>query len=593
MKQSKSILLIIYLLAFTAYCQVSKNSNLALLSNQTPTDSALIFAPGIVSTNAFEFAITLNPEMDELFFTRRKPEAENEIYTVRLVHGRWSEPEVAFFKAEEGWDFEPHINPQGDRLYFGSLRPLPNATKGTGLHQWYCEKTESGWSNPIPLNGPFIEKTAMYLTSAENGNLYFTSWINENGEFKDEGIYSSINEDGNYKSIHKLGPQVNLKGLKSIAHPYIAPDESFIIFDGKSDISGFGSCDLYISFNKNGTWTEAQNLGPLVNTELCEFTASVSPDGKYLFFHRGLVSDDEEYGNIHWIDFELLKKRIEQRTSHVGAYSSDGEIYLTDMEGTSKVRITNPPQSGGGYLAWSPDGKHLAFYAKYDDKKTWSIHTINGDGTNWKRLTHEKYKWDNSPTWSPDGKRIVFSREYKDSENNRHPEIWIMNSDGSEQSQIKSLRGGGPHFAPDGRIAFHSESENNKSNISIADIDGGNIIQLTNSEAEEQHPEVSPDGKQITFMSDRDGNHEIYVMNIDGSNQKRLTNNDVDDWYPCWSPDGSQIIFGSKTNNDGDWDIYSMNMDGSSIRKIIANSVQSSWVKTANQRLKHRLFDVH
>ena len=72
-----------------------------------------------------------------------------------------------------------------------------------------------------------------------------------------------------------------------------------------------------------------------------------------------------------------------------------------------------------------------------------------------------------------------------------------MNSDGSELSQIKSLRGGGPYFTPDGRIVFHSE--NKKSWISIADIDGNNLIRLTHNEAEEQHPEVSPDGKQIAL----------------------------------------------------------------------------------------------
>jgi hypothetical protein len=29
------------------------------------------------------------------------------------------------------------------------------------------------------------------------------------------------------------------------------------------------------------------NLGPKINTDQTEMAASVSPDGKYLFFHRG------------------------------------------------------------------------------------------------------------------------------------------------------------------------------------------------------------------------------------------------------------------------------------------------------------------
>ncbi len=257
------------------------------------------------------------------------------------------------------------------------------------------------------------------------------------------------------------------------------------------------------------------------------------------------------------------------------------EVYQRNTDGTSTIESTNEK---GGYIASSPDGKRFAFYAKYDERKTWSIHTMNSDGSDMKRLTHKKNRWDNSPTWSPDGRKIAFSREYKNIDKVWQQEIWIMNSDGSELTQIKSLKGGAPYFTPDGRIAFHSEFEDKESEISIADVDGNNIIQLTDNDDKEEHPEVSPDGKHIAFMSDRDGNFEIYVMNIDGSNQKRLTNNDVDDWYPSWSPNGSQLIFGSNTNKDGDykngdWDIYMMNKDGSSVKKVIKNGSQAAWLK--------------
>ncbi|MFN1834271.1 TolB family protein [Balneola sp. MJW-20] len=306
----KSLTLFVALIILFTSCQNRQVSPLHLLNEQIPGDSAIIFGEGIISTDAFEFAITFSPEMNEILFTRRKPGEDNIIYHMKLTDGAWSTPTPAFFTTDEGWDFEPHINPRGNRLYFGSLRPLPNSSKSNGLHQWYSEITESDWGEPVPINGPFLENIAMYLTSAENGNLYYTSWIREEGEIKEEGIYHSIYEEETYNSRNKMGKEINLPGLKSIAHPYIAPDESYIIFDGKSDSSGHGSCDLYISFNKKGKWTKAQNLGPLVNTELCEFTASVSPDGRYLFFHRGLVSEEEEMGNIYWIDFSLIKQRV-------------------------------------------------------------------------------------------------------------------------------------------------------------------------------------------------------------------------------------------------------------------------------------------
>lgn len=310
----ESILLnLTFLLVLLISCQDRKKSNLALLSDQIPLDTALIFGQGIISTDNYEFAITFNPEMDELYFTRRKPEEDNKIYTMKLVDSSWSAPEEVFFSANKGWDFEPHINPQGDILYFGSVRPLPDSTKSTGLHQWYSTKNTKGWGQPVPLDQPFIDQFVMYLTSSENGNLYFTSGKIEASGLEDEGIYNSINEEGQYSSINRMGKEINLSGLKTIAHPYIAPDESYIIYDGKST-TGFGACDLYISFKKNGIWTKAYNLGPEVNTDQCEMCASVSPDGKYLFFHRGVYSEGEaEIGNIYWIDFIRLKERIEQK----------------------------------------------------------------------------------------------------------------------------------------------------------------------------------------------------------------------------------------------------------------------------------------
>lgn len=261
------------------------------------------------------------------------------------------------------------------------------------------------------------------------------------------------------------------------------------------------------------------------------------------------------------------------------AYSSKKSkqraIYLSDAEGNSKVNFINYTEDDG-YPSGSPDGKSIAFYGKYDTNKTWSIHTMDIDGSNFKRLTHIKDTWDSSPTWSPDGKKIAFGREYRDANKKWVEEIWIMNSDGSEQHQIKQLKGGGPCFMKDGRLFFHSKTES--SEICIADIDGGNVISLTKNTAEDWYPDVSHDGTQIAFMSDRDGNREIYTMNLDGSNQKRLTFNDVDDWNPSWSPNGASLIFTSE-NETNFFDIYKINKDGTSLKKIIDNASQASWLK--------------
>ena len=206
MKTINTLYFLTILLVIISSCEDNKKSNLTLLSDQIPTDTPLVFGQGFISTDDYEFAITFNPEMDEMYFTRRKPEERNNICFTKLVNGKWSKPELAFFSSEETWDFEPHINPKGNLLYFGTNRPLIDTMVSSGVHEWQIKKKQGGWGKPIPLEKPFEkDRFIMYVTSSENGNLYFTS-EEEGATPEDElSIYYAIREEGQYSSFKKMG----------------------------------------------------------------------------------------------------------------------------------------------------------------------------------------------------------------------------------------------------------------------------------------------------------------------------------------------------------------------------------------------------
>ncbi|UAM99062.1 hypothetical protein K8354_04355 [Polaribacter litorisediminis] len=403
-------------------CSKETPSNLTLLDANIPTDVPQLFAKGIVSTNNYEFAITFTPEMDELFFTRRKPEEDNKIYTMKLVDDKWSNPKPAFFTATEGWDFEPHINPKGDKLYFGSTRPLNNTIKSFGLRQWYSKKSTEGWSSPIPLEKPFVDKTiTMYLTSAENENLYFTT--GEKGDAPEDWvIYKSIKEDGQYKSIDRMGKEINAKG-KWIAHSYIAPDESYMIYDFKSDL-GFGKSDLYISFNKNGVWTEPHNLGSKINTDQTEMAASVSPDGKYLFFHRG----EDDKGDIYWVEFKAIKENLLKnidsilevgKTNNEKSYINNSptveSIYFNEKPPMLIPKLFDPkivsPEGRFEGGTFSPDMKEFYFTRKNGKYKKRTFFAIRYENNRWGEESETYIKW---PQFSVDGKRMYVGKTYRE-----------------------------------------------------------------------------------------------------------------------------------------------------------------------------------
>jgi serine/threonine protein kinase len=109
------------------------------------------------------------------------------------------------------------------------------------------------------------------------------------------------------------------------------------------------------------------------------------------------------------------------------------------------------------------------------------------------------------------------------------------------------------------KLSFVSDRDGNQE-IYMMDIDGSNLINLTNNSANDSYPAFSPDGKRIAFSSDRDWNDDIYLMAFDGSNIIRLTDSSVNDQEPAWSPDGKQIVYISGNDNPK---IYKMNADGS------------------------------
>lgn len=266
-------------------------------------------------------------------------------------------------------------------------------------------------------------------------------------------------------------------------------------------------------------------------------------------------------------------------------------IYLSDEDGQRRIKVIDVPNNAGGYPAVSPTGKQIAFYGKYDQRKTWSIHIADIDGTNMRRVTNLKNVWDYGPAFSPDGKTIAFGREYTDKKGDIQEEIWLMNADGTEQRQIKGLEGGAPEFMSDGRLLFHSKGRFNKAiatQISIANIDGSNAIQLTNDDTNNFNPKISPDGTQIAYLSNRDGNQEVYVMNVDGSNQIRLTRNRIRDGDPAWSPEGSKVFFTSQ-NVFGIYDIYKVNKDGSSTERVLINASQTATVYHIDKNYLRRL----
>jgi hypothetical protein len=251
------------------------------LGQTLPGDTPQPFAPGIVSCGLYTRDITWTPDGKELYFSV-SAFGFNLVFQTRLVDGIWTEPAPAPFARDSRFMFyEPHVTPDGKRLLFLSDKPR---VEGGERNQdiWAVNRTAYGWGEPHLLGDTICSDDAEYYPSTtRNGTLYFTR--QPKGE-RTNYIYRARPHGDSYGPAEKLGPEVNCGTSRFNA--FIDPDERFIIVPATGMPDTVGDTDYYIVFrNARDEWSRPVNLGALVNTPSGrEYSASLSPDGKYLFF---------------------------------------------------------------------------------------------------------------------------------------------------------------------------------------------------------------------------------------------------------------------------------------------------------------------
>lgn len=125
------------------------------------------------------------------------------------------------------------------------------------------------------------------------------------------------------------------------------------------------------------------------------------------------------------------------------------------------------------------------------------------------------------------------------------------------------------------KIAFMSDRDGNNE-IYLADLDGGEPVNLTESATDEVNPHFRPDGAKILYDSLRAGTNRIYVANADGTGETCLT---ADLAAPAqrgrWSWDGANVCF--QVGGTGSGDIYVANAAGTTFAPVLATTNDDEW----------------
>ena len=284
-----------------------------------PLTQARIFGEGVISDQDLNDYFTFTPDGRTIYFTKHNLNFGFGIIVVsHFRNGRWSTPEVAEFSGQYN-DREPALTPDGSKLFFASNRPV-QGTEPKDVDIWVVERSGSGWSTPRNL-GPRINSSVYdwHPSVASDGTLYFAS--NRKAAKERNNIYRVRLVNGEYSEPELLDDAINTQ--QDDMHPSISADGRILIFVSAERPDGVGEDDLYVSYWRDGAWTKAKILGPAINTKYYEYSARISPDGKYLFFCRG-------FGNLDRPDTRLNYRQLMQLLE--SPRNGLAAIYQIDLE---------------------------------------------------------------------------------------------------------------------------------------------------------------------------------------------------------------------------------------------------------------------
>ncbi|MGH8152658.1 MAG: S41 family peptidase, partial [Rhodanobacteraceae bacterium] len=193
------------------------------------------------------------------------------------------------------------------------------------------------------------------------------------------------------------------------------------------------------------------------------------------------------------------------------AFTARGDIFSVPLEHGITIDLTHTPGAHEREVAWSPDGKRVAYIS--DESGEEEVWVRDADGTHPVMLTRGVIGRLYAPLWSPDGKRIAFV----DSANRVH----VVGSSAGARDEVIAQDPGisqrDDAWSPGGRYLAYSltDKDTGLSRLYVRDVTSGKAVELGREFTNAMSPAFSPDGRYPYFLGDREWSPQLSGIELD------------------------------------------------------------------------------
>ncbi len=247
-------------------------------------------------------------------------------------------------------------------------------------------------------------------------------------------------------------------------------------------------------------------------------------------------------------------------------------LRIVDVDSGASWPLVQEGDSASSPL-WSPDGAWIAYFTSTEQGDGVAVARADGTEATWlaavRGTNHPLPSSGARLAWSPDGRRLAFVSATDG------PEV---DANGDPMVITRYLY---KPTAAEGRTRFN---DNRRLHIFIVDIESQAVRQLTDGNYYEHSIDWSPRGHEIAFVSnrgpdpDRFFNYDLFTVRVGDGTIRRLTETRSAEYFPRWSPDGGRLAYlattrpltSSETTME-DTHVWSIEADGGERREIGAS----------------------